>query len=416
MNGKGFAPLYEAVISNNEMVVSKMLELGKVNANAHPLGGHSVLHVALRLCHFMMCVLLLMAGADPNAMREGDDENGSNVMVRCIPHAFSYLQQSYSFHCSRTVCIQVAHPYRHLVSLLLAAGAKPPYNAMDFGYEPRECSYSGAVAAAEVQPRTQAAAYTRTTNIVQKLLDMQLGSALFEFLSTATLMHLRCVCRSLRDAPQSVIHCPNARALYRVSRYCGDAAIQRLVAALPNLAALRLAGCSLITDRTMQRLAESPTLAASLVHLNLFNCVGITDEGVGYLGKLSRLQYLCLGWCVRITNRGIQTFVRNIVNSHSEAAGGASDLQLRTLILSKCDNLTDGMLSSLCQVTSLCELHLSWCPFISSIGLSHCLDALPLLTHLFVTNCDGIDLSAKIRLGYQFPNLLIDSILDSRRS
>ena len=79
MNRKGFAPLYEAVISNNEMVVSAILELGKANTHLCPHGGQSALHVALRLCHFMMCVLLLMAGADPNAVGEGSD---SNLMVR----------------------------------------------------------------------------------------------------------------------------------------------------------------------------------------------------------------------------------------------------------------------------------------------------------------------------------------------
>lgn len=273
---------------------------------------------------------------------------------------------------------------------------------MDFGYEPSE---SVSVAAAATQPRAQLKG--PTTSLVQKLLDMHLGSALFEFLSTATIMRIRCVCKALRDAPQSFIHFPPGRALYRVSRYCEDAAIQRVVAALPHLATLRLAGCSLITDRTLQRLAENPTLAVGLVHLNLFNCASITDDGLGYLGKLSSLQYLNVGWCVRITDKGIEAFVRNIVSSHLHLENA---LQLRTLILSKCDNITDGMLHTLCQLNSLRELHLSWCPFVTAIGLSHHLGTLPCLTHLFVANCNGIDLAAKIALGQQFPNLLIDCI------
>lgn len=90
-----------------------MLELGKADANLRPQGGHSALHVALRLCHFMMCVLLLMAGADPNAVGEGSEQHESNLMV-CRAAVFdvlyTYLMLTGPSQMLSTVCFLLRWP------------------------------------------------------------------------------------------------------------------------------------------------------------------------------------------------------------------------------------------------------------------------------------------------------------------
>ena len=398
INRRGMIPLFEAVVADNRMVASEMLSLGGANPNLRPSfpdsssnssGGksgfqNSSLNMAVRLGHFEMSVLLVMAGADPNSV---EDESGLAM-------------------CSTMEAAQ----YRHLFALLLAAGGKPPFSRLDFGFEAQ------AQAQAQVQamaPAKGLAARSRSFCLLQRLLEKQLGSGFTPFLTTVDVMRLRCASTAMRAAPQSSLNFPR-RSLYRVHRHCDDLALTRLLSALPHLSSLRLAGCARISDLTAVRLSQSPQMRSGLSHLNLFNCHLLTDHGFAQLGHCVHLRYLNVGWCVNISDRGVRAFVDTLLSrteeGEREGEGGGRRLQLLTLILAKCDSLSDSSLPALCSLASLQELHLSWCPYISGDGLLEHMRKLPELTYLYVTNCNGIDLAAKVQLGKELPYLRIDNL------
>ncbi|KAL3686923.1 hypothetical protein R1sor_013232 [Riccia sorocarpa] len=95
-----------------------------------------------------------------------------------------------------------------------------------------------------------------------------------------------------------------------------------------------------------------------LVELDLGHCNRITDESLKAISQLRLLKTLYLQKCRLVTNSGV-----------SFLANGSTSKSLRNLGLSECDQLTDGGVLSLQQITTLKLLSLKHCgPNIVNIG------------------------------------------------
>jgi F-box/leucine-rich repeat protein 14 len=68
---------------------------------------------------------------------------------------------------------------------------------------------------------------------------------------------------------------------------------------LRKLKNLDLSCCPAVTDKTLE---QAPP---GILHLNLHNCVALTDEGLGLIPRLAGLRHLDLGGCTEITDAGM---------------------------------------------------------------------------------------------------------------
>mmetsp|Transcript_26435 Transcript_26435/g.41320 ORF Transcript_26435/g.41320 Transcript_26435/m.41320 type:complete len:260 (+) Transcript_26435:91-870(+) len=77
----------------------------------------------------------------------------------------------------------------------------------------------------------------------------------------------------------------------------------------PNLVALDLAFCELLSDRSMQVLRFSCT---GLQSLNLTGCRNLTDEGCKSIAGLPELRRIELELCNKVSDIGVQAIVRSV--------------------------------------------------------------------------------------------------------
>lgn len=144
--------------------------------------------------------------------------------------------------------------------------------------------------------------------------------------------------------------CKHLRELRLAQCTIDDGAFARTTVAQPLYEALRvldLTNCSDITDRAVERIAES---CPRLRNLLLSKCRNLTDRAVYAITKLGKnLHFVHLGYCVRLTDAAI-------------AALAASCTRIRYIDLACCANLTDASIAQL--ATNL--------PKLKRIGLVKC--------------------------------------------
>eukprot|EP00854_Cymbomonas_tetramitiformis_P022759 gene22759-27478_t len=229
-------------------------------------------------------------------------------------------------------------------------------------------------------------------------------------LDLVTQLALRAVCRELRLVVGGQVRgvralrgtAPLTAALFprleRVSlRGCApsavtDAVVERVVAGLPGLTALDLAGCARVTDTALAALGAvrkklaatfpSRVAARALVTLDLTRCTRITDVGVSALASLTTLATLRLGDCLHVTDAALQSLVALTA--------------LTALDLHQCRHVTDAGLASLTALPSLADLSLRGCR-VTDAGVSSSLLALTALTALDL-RCHLVSTAALPRL------------------
>ncbi|PWA33438.1 Leucine-rich repeat, cysteine-containing subtype [Artemisia annua] len=157
----------------------------------------------------------------------------------------------------------------------------------------------------------------------------------------------------------------------------GDLGFVSLVQSSKKLRWLTLEGCANVTDETLKAIGK----ASCLVKLDLTGCFLITDLGLKYLanGDLkTRLKTLLLGKCDSITDDGIMNLKQmvclvsldlsdcgvNINGSQLSHITNIEDLSLCRLI-----KLTDDALFGIAKCLKLTELNLTGCKAITGKGL-----------------------------------------------
>ena len=149
-------------------------------------------------------------------------------------------------------------------------------------------------------------------------------------------------------------------------------AVSQVALCLPQLRHLSLSGCSKITDDAVEVIAEQMQclqhldlswcgrisdgalefiacdLAKSLIELILDRCINITDNGLGFVATMSRLEVLSIRWCPHVHDFGLQTL--------------CTMSKLRRLSLAGCSTITPNALGCLKQLKALEELELTNCP------------------------------------------------------
>ncbi|CAD7695855.1 unnamed protein product [Ostreobium quekettii] len=164
------------------------------------------------------------------------------------------------------------------------------------------------------------------------------------------------------------------------------------VARLP-LTSLNLSYCSNIFDSGVARLAAAPSLSS----LDLSFCANITDEGVGRLVANTRLERLVLNCCGRVSDDGIHA-LSPIAHS------------LRQLEISSCHGLTSQCISFIAQTfTNLRGLKLDWLGvtdthLLALEGISSS------LCHLSIKGCNNLTSAACDKLWY------LEGINDDRQT
>jgi Leucine Rich repeat len=146
------------------------------------------------------------------------------------------------------------------------------------------------------------------------------------------------------------------------------------VSHLISIENLTLDGSRCLTDRSLAAISN----LGDLQKLDLSQCDLMTDDGLEHLENLEVLEELSLGWCRMISDHGL-----NILTRHP----GRS--RLRVLRLARCP-ITDEGIGYVARLTSLTALDVNGCSNIGSVALGKTLEALPNLEHLDVSYCPGI--------------------------
>jgi len=137
-----------------------------------------------------------------------------------------------------------------------------------------------------------------------------------------------------------------------------DSVLIGLAPFVPKLQTLKLENCVQLTSEGLKALTP-----LKLINLDLSFCVGIIDEDLEFLAKISTLQELKLAFCSLITNEGLH---------HLTALTG-----LKKLVLDCCRHVTSvGILSLSPLNKSLTSLEIAACHGITP-------DAIPLISQNF---------------------------------
>eukprot|EP00873_Tetraselmis_striata_P032876 jgi/Tetstr1/453140/TSEL_040162.t1 len=137
---------------------------------------------------------------------------------------------------------------------------------------------------------------------------------------------------------------------------------------------------SKVTEQiTVERLGTLASCLSSLTNLSLGRhhrmiVSHVTDEGLGALAGLARLQTLNLAQCVHVTDVGL---------SHV----AASMLQLVSINISGCVQVTDMGLSQLARLRKLASIEMPWCLKVTDAGLGALGPLAESLTHLNLSGC-----------------------------
>ena len=181
--------------------------------------------------------------------------------------------------------------------------------------------------------------------------------------------------------------------------------LQVLLASLPALHTLDLAGCVNLSDPVLET-GFTMNLPA-LTSINLGLCKKVTDNSFGRIGThCKNLVSLDLGGCTKISNTGLLLLVSlglpalthlNLRSCWqltdagiSHLTNGPNSLPIATLILQDCQKLTDMSLRHISEgLPTLKSLNLSFCASITDSGMK-CLARMASLRELNLRFCDNI--------------------------
>ncbi|KAK4521402.1 DNA damage-inducible protein 1 [Mucor velutinosus] len=152
-------------------------------------------------------------------------------------------------------------------------------------------------------------------------------------------------------------HAVKSLDLSQIASHVTDCTIRHIIRSCPQLTSLNLSHCRLITNDGLYYLGRATRIANQLQVLSLQNCRQITDVGLGHLtAQCHGLQTLHLGACPRITNDGIISLVT------------ASGNTIRRLRLSDCSHMTG---STLHAIARLCGPRLEWLDIARTKSIRH---------------------------------------------
>lgn len=138
---------------------------------------------------------------------------------------------------------------------------------------------------------------------------------------------------------------------------------------------LTLDGCRCLTNRSLEALAN----LSNLRKLDLSQCELLTNEGLEFLQELELLEELSLGWCRLVSDDGIEQLTLQ--------PGRAEFLKI--LRLARCP-ITDDGVGYLGRLRCLQELDLNGCSSVGSVALGETLGLLEHLQVLDVSFTPGI--------------------------
>lgn len=132
---------------------------------------------------------------------------------------------------------------------------------------------------------------------------------------------------------------------------------------------------------------NSDELASNLVLLNLWGCIGLTDDCVARLGNLTNLRSLCVSECHKLTD----SFVLEITQTIPQLL----HLQMRYL-----KRITDESLNAISlRMSKLFSLDLSFCTKLSIGGLSKLLLDCRSLSELRLYSCTQLNVEGQVTNG-----------------
>ena len=164
-----------------------------------------------------------------------------------------------------------------------------------------------------------------------------------------------------------------------------------LTCEFPTLTVLNLSLCKLITDRSLEKIAQ---YLKNLEVLELGGCSNVTNIGMILISMgLKRLKVLNLRSCRHISDSGIGhlcgLYTKNQL-SDSELSESPGNFELEHLVLQDCQKLTDKSLeyvsSGLLQLKSV---NLSFCGNVTDSGIKY-LSKMPCLKDLNLRSCDNV--------------------------
>ena len=175
-----------------------------------------------------------------------------------------------------------------------------------------------------------------------------------------------------------------------------DVSLSRIAQNLKNLEVLELGGCSNITNIGVLTLSIGLT---KLKMLNLRSCCLISDQGLAFVsgqcdekcGNLE-LEHLVLQDCQKVSDKSLYYISQGLMN-------------LVTINLSFCLNLTDLGIKYLSTMINLCELNLRSCDHISDAGLRYLSQGKAQLSVLDVSFCDKVGDEGLISLSHGLTSL-----------
>lgn len=172
-----------------------------------------------------------------------------------------------------------------------------------------------------------------------------------------------------------------------------DQQFLRLLKACPNIEELDLAGCRSLTTQVLREIAVH---LPKLTHLTLTGCPQVDDACIESFSRLN-LQSLILNGCAEVTDRGLfslqnctQLQVLSFANSPSISATGMSYLSeipsLQNLSLANCQGITDDGLGAISHHPNIQVLNLANLQNISAQGVIP-LHNIPSLESLALIHC-----------------------------
>ena len=162
-----------------------------------------------------------------------------------------------------------------------------------------------------------------------------------------------------------------------------DRSLERIAQYLQNLEVLELGGCSSVTNTGLLLISWG---LKRLKVLNLRSCRHVSDHGISHLCGLSphaapgtlELEHLGLQDCQKLTDQSLKHISSGLVN-------------LKSMNLSFCGNVTDSGIKFLSKMQSLRDLNLRSCDNVTDTGLGFLAEGGSRLEVLDVSFCDNVE-------------------------
>ncbi|XP_009594422.1 F-box/LRR-repeat protein 3 [Nicotiana tabacum] len=194
-----------------------------------------------------------------------------------------------------------------------------------------------------------------------------------------------------------------------------DNAISAITDSCRSVLCLKLECCNSLTEKSLYRLGLHCSL---LEELDLTDCVGVSDTGLHYLSKCTKLVCLKLGLCTNITDKGLYYISRNCreireldlyrckgIGDNGLYALSSGCKRMQKLNLSYCSEVTDKGIEYLGYLPELYNLEMRCLWNVTGTGLTALATGCKRLAELDVKDCAYIDDSGFMALAYYSRNL-----------